>query len=479
VDSSIIQKGRMAMKTVSKSKKNNGMGALAGAALAAAGMTQQIKMACASTVSPAASSPTVTYILSINDSGNGSYAANQFAIYAVDNSSSTNLGIANFSVNFTGYDAASITTGTGSAAVTYNTPQLMAPQATLLTHARKSYSLGFSSNQNLDPNNGYSAVQPQGGNATQVLVFGFGQTAGNLASAIAAKGLNITSPGGLQSNSGDVSWGTTIGNYTNAGLLVQGNYSTSTPKFTLDTTYDTAEVFNSNSGNGTVSGSVTVKEVTLGGNVSTHSALLTITNTGTASPAYSGTSNPGNTSGSSTITVVNTETGGYYVPGLLNKIGNATATNGAVKISGFVSNDTEIIGVALTVTDGNGTQAPSAQELTDIIADLNLTQSLPTGVIATVETFSALQTANPGAATLLTNTNSQDGGQTLELAVVLTGTGLTNPQTFGLNFTSETADGMTAVDVTDIAVVPEPASVSVLMLGGLPLLGRRRRKVKA
>jgi len=464
--------------------KRAGAAAVMGAAVA--GLTQ-VKAAKAGTIAPASSSPTVTYILSINDDGTGHYIPNQFAIYAVDNSSSTNLGIANFSVNFTGYDAASITTGTGSTAVTYNTPQLMAPQATLLNHAKKAYSLGFSSNQNLDPNNGYSAVQPQGGNATQVLVFGFGQTAGNLASAIAAKGLNITSPGGIQSNSGDTSWGTNVDGYTNAGLLVQGNYSTATPAFTTSTTYDTAEVFNSNSGNGTVSGQVAVREAsqTLTPAVS-HSALLTITATGSASPAYVGTSNPGNTSGSSTITVTNTYTGGYYVPGLLNKIGNATATDGAVKISGFVNNDTEIIAVALKVTDGNGTQAPSSQELADIIADLNLTvdQSLPTGVVATVESFSGsvtgtLQHDNPGAYTLLTNTNSHDGGQTLELAVVLTGTGLTNPQTFGLNFTSETADGMTAVDVTDIAVVPEPASMSLLFLAGLPLLIRPRKKVDA
>jgi len=207
---------------------------------------------------------------------------------------------------------------------------------------------------------------------------------------------------------------------------------------------------------------------------SANSALLTITATGTATPAYTGAGN------ASSITVTNTGVG-YYVPGLLNHI-TANGGNGSVKITGFANNDPEIIAVALSVTDGNGTHAPTAQELTDIITDLNAGQSLATGVTsATVEAFSGnttgtLQHDNASAYNLLNTSETTAGGGTLDLAVLVTGTTLTSPQTFGIDFSSETADGMSAVDVTDIAVVPEPATLSLLAVGSFGLLARRRRR---
>jgi len=196
---------------------------------------------------PASPSATVTYILSINDDGTGNYAANSYAIYAADNSGSANLGLANFSVNFTGYDVASITTGTGSSAVTVSTPQLMAPVATALTHAGHAYAVGFSANNALTAN-GVTAAQPTGAASSEVLCFGVGQTAGSLAGAIAARGLNINSPGGILASSGDVSWGTAIDGYANAALLVQGTYTGSALAFAAADNYDTALIFTDNTG---------------------------------------------------------------------------------------------------------------------------------------------------------------------------------------------------------------------------------------
>jgi len=112
---------------------------------------------------------------------------------------------------------------------------------------------------------------------------------------------------------------------------------------------------------------------------------------------------------------------------------------------------------------------------------LNASPSLPGGATVTVEAYNGttagtLQHDNLAAFTLLNTFETNYGGQTLELAVLVSGVTPAGTETFGLNFASESVDGITAVDVTDIAVVPEPTSMSLLLLGGLPLVSRRRRR---
>jgi len=216
------------------------------------------------------------------------------------------------------------------------------------------------------------------------------------------------------------------------------------------------------------------------GPVERHSALLSVDNSGAMGfPAYVGTANPGATASSSTITVTNTAVGSY-VPGLLNNI--TGIPNGMVTIEGFANSDAEIIAVAISVSDsGNAVlHTPSEQEITDIIADLNDGLFLPSGVTAVVEPFNGnvagtLQYDNPAAYYLLSNTDAADSGQALSLAVLLAGINPINSQTLGFGFGEENVDGITALNVTDIAVVPEPGSFGLLLLGGLPLLGRRWR----
>jgi len=229
---------------------------------------------------------------------------------------------------------------------------------------------------------------------------------------------------------------------------------------------------------------------------SSHSAVLTITGNGTPAFAlYNGTQNtytlPSSQGGN--VTVISTWPGGFYTPGLLNKINTSAGnTTGSAMVNGFQSGDTQIIAVALKVTDGNATpHEPSAQEIADLVVDLNkvANQNLPSGWSVTAEPYTGagagnLTVDNPAAATFLTRTENDNAGGALDIAFIITGTtAAVSAETFGLNFAGEAAgpDGITSVVTTDIAAVPEPASLSMLILGGLPLIAgnRRRRRLQA
>jgi len=417
----------------------------------------------AGAISPATASPTVTYTLSINDDGTGHYAAGEYAIYAADNSSSTNLGIADFSVNVTGYD----------------TLNQYAPYGTYDDGLRNggSYELGFTTLRTLNASEGVSAFQDifsfkSGGRV--ILVSGFGQTAGNL-TALAYSDIPHTT--GLINGVQEV-YGNYAGNYAGMVEVANGTYTGTPPAFTASTTYDTAQVLSDLNGD-VVSANTAETTVTLP--QPPHTALLTITATSSSSlPAYLGTGNPGGAANASTITLSHSGTG-KYVPGMLNDI-TTNQSQGAVVINGFVNNDTEIIAAALTVTDGNGTQAPTAQELSDIIADLNKTvnQTLPNGATATVEAYAgtsnSLQSSNADVYDLLNYTDGINGGQPLELAVMVKGVSPQSIQTFGMDFSNETADDMTAVNVTDIGasgtVAIAPTATVVTTSNSTPTYGQ-------
>lgn len=444
------------MKTASNHKSNS-TGAMVGvgAAIVATGMSK-LGTATAANIAPMNNFATVTYIMSINDDGTGHYEANHFAVYASDNTN--NGGIASFDVHLG-----------GAATITNYSPMGDYDDG---TGTDASDELGFADSLLRTANNNtpVTASQDTVSYATGgpvILVYGFGQTAGNLASDAKA-------------GSTGAAGSTTQAVYGAPLEVIRGTFTGSAPTFT-STVVDTGNVFVTHSGYGTEAPTLAFSTVTIPPGPA-HAALLTITASGTAAPAYIGTSNPGATANATTITVVNTGTGSY-IPGLLNGIAVGNASNGAVQITGFTGNDAEIIAVAISVSDvGNATlHTPSAQEISDIIADLNANPALPGGTMATVESFNGtvtgtLQYDNPAAYALLNTVESNYSGQPLELAVLVSGTGLTSPQTFGLNFTTENADGMTAVDVTDIAVVPEPVSMSLLLLGGIPMVWRRRRR---
>lgn len=207
--------------------------------------------------------------------------------------------------------------------------------------------------------------------------------------------------------------------------------------------------------------------------------------TGSGAPAgyttqFVGTSNPGGTTPSSTITVTS-PSAGSVVPGYLNGIssnpGPGAGPQQYVQINGFQNSDQEVVALGLTVTDGSGTHEITQTELDHLIADLNAAD--PGSILA--ERFSQLGSSG----SVLAAGESANGGQPLDLAFILAG-GLNpgSPQVFGVDFSGEVGsgnpDGITAISVTDIAVVPEPSSLGLLALGSLAVLPKwRRRRNKA
>jgi len=209
-----------------------------------------------------------------------------------------------------------------------------------------------------------------------------------------------------------------------------------------------------------------------------HSALLTITANATSIGGYAqylGTQNPGGTSGGN-ITMAGAA--GVYAPGALNTI-TSNGTKGYAIINGFANGDQQIVAAAIQVTDAGNASfhdlAGNATELADLITDLQASPALSGVSGLTVESFAALQNTNAAAANLLAEQNSNNGGNPLDIAFLFTGSTPANPEALGLDLNSESVDGITAAEVTDIVVVPEPASMGLLLLGGLPLLAGRRR----
>ncbi|HUB25519.1 MAG TPA: autotransporter-associated beta strand repeat-containing protein [Tepidisphaeraceae bacterium] len=165
---------------------------------------------------------------------------------------------------------------------------------------------------------------------------------------------------------------------------------------------------------------------------------------------------------------------GYVIPGFLNNISASGALGGPrasvfIDPFNFTTDDDEVIALALTVTDQNGTHEITPEELTAVIADLDAT--IPAGTML-AEPFDDL----PGSAQdpLAEGENLFDGNP-FDLAFVIPG-GLSGDQTFSVDFSNENVDGITSIQVTDIGVIPEPASCGLMLLGMATLLTRRRRR---
>ena len=170
-------------------------------------------------------------------------------------------------------------------------------------------------------------------------------------------------------------------------------------------------------------------------------------------------------------TLVVTGSNGSYVPGTATAINGGGASGGDaanyVKVQGFnPANDPHVFVLNLDnngspLTPGNGTTADDAR-IAQIVSDINATYG-------------------SNVATALTSTGFQ--GQFAGYDVAINLNGVASSEYFAFNFSGYTAtdansNPITGVTVTDIAVVPEPTSLGLLALGGLGVLGGRRRRNK-
>lgn len=166
-----------------------------------------------------------------------------------------------------------------------------------------------------------------------------------------------------------------------------------------------------------------------------------------------GAYNPG--AASSTLTVTNTGPGGY-LPGYINGLTTGLQA-GYTATTGFSGTDLEIYLLNLKYLSGGA--AVSSADDAKLVSDINADNA---GVTASL-------VSNPQLATL--------GGIAWSIELNFSGVTGSNANLLGFNFVGET-DLSGAVEVTDIAAIPEPATAGLLMVGGLGLLARRRRSAK-
>ncbi len=180
-----------------------------------------------------ADAATVTYKLVVNDNGTGAVTPNAFAVYASD-SLGDNFGLASFGVDLS-----------GTSTVSNQSPRQNYTDGESVITA--GFTLLRSSNtNNSDPAGSQDTITPQ----NAVIVYGFGQTSGNL-STLTPSGFSNTAPA-------------TRVSYTGAPLLLAtGTYAdASLLGFTPSSVTTFANVFNTSNGTTTVAASVATQVVT-------------------------------------------------------------------------------------------------------------------------------------------------------------------------------------------------------------------------
>lgn len=219
-------------------------------------------------LSPAATTPTVTYTMSINDDGTGHFSPGSFAVYAAD--TSDNGGLASYSVDV----------GGGVATITNDSPKGNYDDG---TGQGTDDEMGFTLVRSANDTTPVTALQDTFGysNGSEViLIYGFGQTAGNLA-ADAPHGST-----GAQGSTTQAVYGAPL-------ELIQGTFVGSAPTF-VNTGADTGNVFLTHSGYNTEPPTLAFNSVTVPNPAAHTPAFSNLSpsssiGNGTATASFSGT----------------------------------------------------------------------------------------------------------------------------------------------------------------------------------------------
>ena len=208
-------------------------------------------------------------------------------------------------------------------------------------------------------------------------------------------------------------------------------------------------------------------------NAATHSAVAFVTGDAVYL-GFVGTSNP--------TPLVNEKIFiGDGVPGYLNAISRAQSS-GVVIANSRGKGATYYAGVALHVADDAGPSHSISQlndpALADLVLDLNQSSAGDFTLLAFDYANAPSQYAPQIAA--LSAGESAYGGQPFDLLLVGTDNfnQVQNAKYWSFDFSHEVGnlDGITALNFTDIGIVPEPTGLAMLgVLAAPPILARRRR----
>jgi hypothetical protein len=197
-----------------------------------------------------------------------------------------------------------------------------------------------------------------------------------------------------------------------------------------------------------------------------HSAYAWLASDPSSGLFFSGTSNP---SGPPQISVV----GG--APGYLNSVtgGSATQSIGGASITQFAFGQTELVALALHVSDSAGPSHSLSSlndpELATVVADIN-------AVSLTAYAYNAAPANLAPLQSLLTAGEITNGGQPFDILLVTNNTlGTGRGPRLELNFATEASqiNDITSISVTDIGAIPEPSAL-LCLLAPMLLLPRRR-----
>jgi hypothetical protein len=172
---------------------------------------------------------------------------------------------------------------------------------------------------------------------------------------------------------------------------------------------------------------------------------------------------------------------GNGVPGYLNAI-SGPQTSGVVIANDLGPGTTYFAGVAIHIADNAGPSHSLSQLNDPALADLVLDLSQLSARDSPLATFAFGNAPSQYAPEIaaLTAGESANGGQPFDLLFVGTdSSGVRLAKYWSFDFSHEVGnlDGITALNFTDIGIVPEPTGLAVLGILTAPaLLARRRRK---